>query len=315
LPLMVQQRKVIISGAGIAGLSLSIYLSRAGFDVLILEKDSTFRISVAGIHLWNSGLRILHELGINDIEGESASCDTIRMVNQPSGREGIFLTPAKNHSITAARSIVHQKLLEAARKCNNVEIRMDCEILRMTRGTPITIDLSTGETWTCDILIAADGINSGVRRLLGLDTNRVYQGYLGLGVVYPGELTNDFSIFTGEMGMVGMSNLGTMGTNQKHKFLWSHLPMSENHARLFAKEPLLSIGAMTQFYAAWGKEVQDEFAEIEGNLKHCQWIGCLPIYVKPPLTNWVYDSNIVLIGDASHAYGPGGMVEKHQCRF
>ena len=187
------QKKVIISGAGIAGLSTAIYLSRAGFDVLIVEKDSTFRISVAGIHLRNSGLRVLHELGINDLENEAAPCDTIRMVNQPCGMEGIFFAQAKDLSITAARSIVHEKLLETARKCNNIEIRMNCEILRMTRGTtPITIDVSTGDTFTCDVLIAADGINSGVRRLLGLDTPRVYQGYVGLGVVYPGELPNNF---------------------------------------------------------------------------------------------------------------------------
>ena len=57
----------------------------------------------------------------------------------------------------------------------------------------------------------------------------------------------------------------------------------------------------------WLSTTIDEFAEIEENLKNCQ-IGCLPIYVKPSLDKWVYDNNIVLIGDASHAYGPGGTV-------
>ena len=69
-------------------------------------------------------------------------------------------------------------------------------------------------------------------------------------------LSSASSIFTGERGMVGLSNLGTMGTNKQHKFLWSHLPMSESRARHYTKEPLLSIGAMAQFYASWGKEVQ-----------------------------------------------------------
>lgn len=108
--------------------------------------------------------------------------------------------------------------------------------------------------------------------------------------------------------MIGMSDLGTMGGpvgGPTHKFLWAHVPMGEDRARRYAKEPALALGAVGEMYKTWGAEVQAELAAIEGDLK-ASTVVCVPIYVKRPAQQWVYDNNVVLIGDAAHAYGPGG---------
>ena len=97
-------QRIVISGAGIAGLTLGVALSRAGFNnILIVEKDLIFRISTAGIHLKATAMGILNKLGITDLGAVSAVCDTVRMVNQ-YGFQGSFHTQ-KNGQINHNRSI------------------------------------------------------------------------------------------------------------------------------------------------------------------------------------------------------------------
>lgn len=86
--------------------------------------------------------------------------------------------------------------------------------------------------------------------------------------------------------------------------------MSEDRARLYTKQPLLSVGALSQMYWGWGQEILEELQSIE-KLAHTEptkiHIGNLPIYTKPILEKWIHcDGRVILIGDAAHAYGPGG---------
>ena len=133
---------VVVSGAGIAGLALAIALSRQlkekGMKILVVEKDTAYRVSSAGIHLKASGLAVLHEdLGINDIAVMGSLCESVRLVSHCDhgvSLEGTFAANKTNSSFVVARSVVHQRLLEASRKCGNVEVRMGVEIVGLKRG-------------------------------------------------------------------------------------------------------------------------------------------------------------------------------------
>ncbi|KAG0227651.1 hypothetical protein BGW42_002781 [Actinomortierella wolfii] len=61
---MASSVKVVIAGAGIAGLSLAIFLERAGIQYTILEKAQTFRPWGASIALTPQVLRVFDQLGM-----------------------------------------------------------------------------------------------------------------------------------------------------------------------------------------------------------------------------------------------------------
>lgn len=59
--------RVIVVGAGVAGLIASNCLQQLGIDHVVLEKHSEVAPAAgAGISMWPHGLRILHQLGYLD---------------------------------------------------------------------------------------------------------------------------------------------------------------------------------------------------------------------------------------------------------
>ena len=57
--------KVIVIGAGIAGLTLGLACQRAGIDVKIYEKTNELRNIGGGILVWPHGMRYLQWLGLS----------------------------------------------------------------------------------------------------------------------------------------------------------------------------------------------------------------------------------------------------------
>lgn len=132
----------------------------------------------------------------------------------------VFMTQKMNQFIRISRSILHDKLLETARSVG-VEIKMGTQITSFEKKSKesLTVVLSNGETIICEYLIGADGIKSIVRSILNIDAPKVYQGYLGVGVLYPGEYIDGFTISKGNVGMIGMANMGDVDGSGECKFL------------------------------------------------------------------------------------------------
>ena len=64
--------RVIIVGAGVAGLAMSHALLRAGVDHVVLEKGVVAPDWGASISMWGNGSRILSQLGVLDaLEAEA----------------------------------------------------------------------------------------------------------------------------------------------------------------------------------------------------------------------------------------------------
>jgi FAD-dependent urate hydroxylase len=55
--------RVIVAGAGIAGLALAGHLQRAGHEIFVLEEADRLRTGGAAIAVWNNGGVALRHLG------------------------------------------------------------------------------------------------------------------------------------------------------------------------------------------------------------------------------------------------------------
>ena len=65
IDMTVSNRKIIVVGAGLGGLTLALSLIRAGFEVTVLEQAPRLGEVGAGIQISANGARVLHALGLS----------------------------------------------------------------------------------------------------------------------------------------------------------------------------------------------------------------------------------------------------------
>lgn len=79
--------RVIVVGAGIAGLTLSNALQKAGIDHVVLEKHAQVVFpSGASIGMWPNGARLLDQLGCLASIEETCSQMTVSYNRNPDGK-------------------------------------------------------------------------------------------------------------------------------------------------------------------------------------------------------------------------------------
>ncbi|RUP08741.1 FAD-dependent monooxygenase [Hyphomicrobium sp.] len=165
-------RNALVAGAGIGGLAAAIALAARGIDVHVCERRSEFPEEGAGIQIGPNGSRILRDLGVEKfLETKIASPAALSVRDGATGRE---LTQLPLGSWIAERHgapywTAHRRDLHIA-----LRARADAEPrITITRGTGIVsfenrrdgirATAANGETFDAAVLIAADGLWSGLR--------------------------------------------------------------------------------------------------------------------------------------------------------
>ena len=171
-------KTVCVVGAGPAGSMSGYLLQQAGLQVTIVERDSLVRRKVCGEYLCPSGVKLLHDLGLEEVVDEFLHVPGMKIVS-PKGRSILSFFPeegAINYGASVNRSTFDQSLRQLARSsgCNLIEGE---SVISLEKGSS-SWKVSTSErVIVADLVVAAEGITSPCAQMLGhksnIDTKRI----------------------------------------------------------------------------------------------------------------------------------------------
>jgi FAD-dependent urate hydroxylase len=164
----VARARILVVGAGIAGLAAARTLARAGLSAEVVERDRAWREAGTGIYLPGNAARALRALGLDQAVLERGVEIRRQRVSDYRGRLLVEIDLAElwegvGPCLALHRADLHAVLLEGAR---DVPIRMGVEVagLHEREGT-LSVEFGDGTAGEYDLVIGADGIHSTVRRL------------------------------------------------------------------------------------------------------------------------------------------------------
>lgn len=170
--------RILIAGAGIAGLTAAIAVRRLGFAAVVFERAAELLELGAGLQLSANGTRVLLELGLRDRLAPVVAETTGKQIRLWSTGQAWKLFDLGPESIDVYgapywmvhRGDLHRRLLEAA-VALGVTLRTGVECSSYTQNAAeVVLTLASGERFAGSALIAADGLHSAIRsQLAGVD--------------------------------------------------------------------------------------------------------------------------------------------------
>ncbi len=291
-------RSALVVGGGIAGMSAAIMLREAGVVVRLIDIATDWKMSGAGLTISASTLRALKIAGLLEpviARGHTHAgirvCDVqgrpIRMVTSP---------PLPDAEVPGAggilRAALHAVMAERLRALE-VPVRLGLTLESVQqRDRGCEVRLSNGSVEYTDLLVGADGLSSGVRKLLFPDASApsfTGQSCWRLVIPRPAEIdTRHF--FLGGLVKVGLT---PVSQNEMYLFLLEHVPDNPWRPEATQHEVLHALlagfgGVLADIRFALGPASQIVYRPLESHLlRHDWWRG-----------------NAILIGDAAHATTP-----------
>ena len=155
--------KIVVVGAGLAGFTAAIHLSKLGYSITIIEKNSFPKHKVCGEYVSNEVIPYLQWLGIDVRSLNPTSIDSLHFSTR-NGKSIKALLPMGGFGVSrlAFDLLLYQKAIEN-----------QCEILQETvdsidfRDDRFSVHLSNNKMITTDFVLGAFGKRSNLDQKLG----------------------------------------------------------------------------------------------------------------------------------------------------
>jgi 2-polyprenyl-6-methoxyphenol hydroxylase-like FAD-dependent oxidoreductase len=167
-------RTVLVIGGGASGNAVTVLLQRAGIAVELVEAKSDWNVLGSGITLQGNALRVLREVGVWDKVRESGyAVDDVGLaapngavfhVQQDIRTGGDDLPPI----FGMQRPRLQEILCEAVRE-SGAAVRLGTTAEELVQdASGVTARFSDGTEGRYDLVIAADGVSSRTRAMIGI---------------------------------------------------------------------------------------------------------------------------------------------------
>jgi 2-polyprenyl-6-methoxyphenol hydroxylase-like FAD-dependent oxidoreductase len=293
---MSSERRVLIIGAGIGGLASGIALGNRGWTVDIVEVEQVSRTVGVGLNHPANALRALRALGVLDeVTDKGYVYRGIHRFDESGSLIATFEPenpPDVPFQISMTRSDLHDILTEAVIKAG-VHLHLGLSWQSFDQHDDVVdVTFSDGTARSYDLVVAADGIRSSVRRhLFGDRFEPQDTGYAcwRMAVPRPPELTHS-EYWNGPAVKATVIHL-----NQDLMYLLVVERAEPGTAPDRSRMPEQLRERLSGFGGLIG-QVRDSISESS----EIHWAHLQEVVLPAP---W-YDGRIVVTGDAAHAVTP-----------
>jgi 2-polyprenyl-6-methoxyphenol hydroxylase-like FAD-dependent oxidoreductase len=157
---------ILINGGGIAGPSLAFWLTRHGHAVTIVEQASQLRTGGQAVDFRGPALTVLEKKGLlEQVKAGATQMGPLVLVDGRGKEVGRLPAEVISGEVEMHWGDFTRILYEAVR--NDVNYRFGVRVTALAdNGQRVDVTFSDGSTGSYDLVIGADGLHSGTRRLV-----------------------------------------------------------------------------------------------------------------------------------------------------
>jgi 2-polyprenyl-6-methoxyphenol hydroxylase-like FAD-dependent oxidoreductase len=159
--------RVLIVGAGVAGLALAHALRQRSITAEVVERVSEWQPGGAGLYLPGNAGRALRELGVGPaVAGRANPIGRQRLLDH-RGRLLAEIDVDRfwdgvGGCVAIQRAVLHEALRDATQ---DVPVRLGTSVTDLEDGDEPRVSFSDGSSGSYDLVVGADGVHSTIRRL------------------------------------------------------------------------------------------------------------------------------------------------------
>jgi 2-polyprenyl-6-methoxyphenol hydroxylase-like FAD-dependent oxidoreductase len=174
-------RTAVVVGAGVGGLAAAGALVRSGWHVTLLERGDRLRGNGAAQFIWPNGAAALHSLGLS--LGDVAFPVETGGIRRPDGRWLSSSDAADPGALVVHADDLHDSLMAGLGE--RLEIRTTLDVTQIHVGSELPAVGTGKHTFSADLIVAADGGRSVIRRRLAPESAVGSAGFTAWRAVIP----------------------------------------------------------------------------------------------------------------------------------
>lgn len=163
-------RKILISGASVAGNTTAWWLSRHGFDVTVIEKASLFRDGGQNVDVRGAGRQVLQKMGLEqaalDLTTGEAGTDWVDQHDNTIARFAVEdMGDGPTAELEIMRGDIARMIYEPASQRATYRFNETIKALEQD-ASGVTVHFQNGPSDRYDLVIVAEGVGSPTREMI-----------------------------------------------------------------------------------------------------------------------------------------------------